>query len=258
MLLKPIIFPYKVYSEGARELAESFNSFCVYPDRKYRPRKNHLIVVWGAGSHPRWWPKNDPLYQAYHVLNNPNNVAQAINKRLTFTKLTEIGVSVPKWTLSKAEAMKWLDKDRIVVCRTDLVGSGGKGIVLARKANELVDAKLYSLHIRHKTEFRVHVFKGKVIDIAEKRRRGDFQGELSVLIRNIDKGWVFCHNDVTCPENVQQEAIKAVLALGLDFGAVDIGYREKEKKPYVFEVNTAPGIEGQTVQRYAAAIRELL
>jgi len=48
-------------------------------------------------------------------------------------------------------------------------------------------------------------------------------------------------------------ALAAVSALGLDFGAVDIIYNEHENQYYVLEVNTAPGLEGTTVEKYAEA-----
>ena len=42
--------------------------------------------------------------------------------------------------------------------------------------------------------------------------------------------------------------------LGLDFGAVDIGHRLIDNKLFVFEINTAPGITGTTLDNYAKAI----
>ena len=49
----------------------------------------------------------------------------------------------------------------------------------------------------------------------------------------------------------------AIKALGLDFGAVDIIYNEAEDQHYVLEVNTAPGLEGTTLQKYTEAILEM-
>ena len=46
-------------------------------------------------------------------------------------------------------------------------------------------------------------------------------------------------------------ATNAIDAIGLDFGAVDVGYDEKTNTCVVYEINTAPGIEGSTVDWYA-------
>lgn len=83
-------------------------------------------------------------------------------------------------------------------------------------------------------EYRVHIFKGKSIRISEK----DFYEEGYVTIKptgNI--------------KHVRKAAKKAVEALGLDFGAVDILATDDEC--WVLEVNTAPGLGGTMPALYA-------
>jgi len=46
------------------------------------------------------------------------------------------------------------------------------------------------------------------------------------------------------------EGLASVMALGLDFGAVDIVYNENDNKAYVLEINTAPGLSGTTLEKY--------
>jgi len=255
-MARPILYPYRIHSQGARALAEALDTIMVYPDGKYVPRNNHVIVCWGAGAFPNWWnrvPRGTP------IVNNPREIGTAINKLRSFEKLSGLGVSCPPWTNNRVKALEWQAADKVVVARQNLTSSEGRGIVVADKSVKLPNCHLYTVHVRHRHEYRVHVWKGKVIDIAQKRRRNgaDRKKGLDSLIRNWGNGWIFAHEDVECPAAVTKEALKAVEALSLDFGAVDVGYREKNGKAYVFEVNTAPGIEGQTVGRYAAAIREL-
>ena len=99
------------------------------------------------------------------------------------------------------------------------------------------------------------MFKNEVIDVVQKRLRNgvkDQEGR-NEYIRNLANGWIFAHENVNCPDNVKQEALKAVAALELDFGAVDVVV-DKEGKAYVLEVNTAPGLENQqTIQAYTNA-----
>jgi glutathione synthase/RimK-type ligase-like ATP-grasp enzyme len=47
----------------------------------------------------------------------------------------------------------------------------------------------------------------------------------------------------------------AVQALGLDFGAADVGFNNN--KASVYEVNTACGLMGKTLEAYAEAIRHV-
>jgi glutathione synthase/RimK-type ligase-like ATP-grasp enzyme len=65
---------------------------------------------------------------------------------------------------------------------------------------------------------------------------------------------VYARAEILPPEELLSSACKAVNLLGLDFGAVDIGHRLIDNKFFVFEVNTAPGLEGTTLDKYAKAI----
>ena len=60
------------------------------------------------------------------------------------------------------------------------------------------------------------------------------------------------------PQQVLDQAKLAVKATGLDFGAVDIIWNNLQEKAYVLEINTAPGLEGQSVETYKKFLNELL
>ena len=78
--------------------------------------------------------------------------------------------------------------------------------------------------------------------------------EFDGYVRNLANGWVFCRDNVVEPDGLRDAAVSACAALGLDFGAVDIIWNERENKCYVLEVNTAPGLQGTTLENYANAI----
>jgi glutathione synthase/RimK-type ligase-like ATP-grasp enzyme len=120
----------------------------------------------------------------------------------------------------------------------------------------LVNAPLYVKYKKKRKEYRVHVFKGQVIDVAEKRRRrkDERPATFDGYVRNLANGWVFCRDSIVKPADLDGLAIAACAALGLDFGAVDVIWNEKENKCYVLEVNTAPGLQGTTLTNYTNAI----
>jgi glutathione synthase/RimK-type ligase-like ATP-grasp enzyme len=75
-------------------------------------------------------------------------------------------------------------------------------------------------------------------------------------IRSHGAGWVYCVRDIRHIDSVYEIGIRAVQALGLDFGAVDV-YFWKDC-PHVLEVNTAPGLSGATtISAYADKIKFL-
>ena len=66
---------------------------------------------------------------------------------------------------------------------------------------------------------------------------------------------MFAIKDVDASEHTKTTAIKAVQALGLDFGGVDI-VETPDGTGYVIEVNTACGLHGTTITKYCEAINK--
>jgi glutathione synthase/RimK-type ligase-like ATP-grasp enzyme len=192
---------------------------------------------------------------SYHNhLNYPDAVAKAIDKKSAFAHMKAAGVSVPEVTVDAQVAKGWVEEGKEVVARKTLTGKGGAGILIVNKETAFPTCPLYTLYKRKKSEYRVHIFNGHVIDFQQKKRRKGQPADDK--IRTAGNGWVFCREGITLPESAKAESIRAVSSLGLVFGGVDVIWNEHEQKAYVLEVNTAPGIEGTTVISYANAIRE--
>jgi D-alanine-D-alanine ligase-like ATP-grasp enzyme len=167
------------------------------------------------------------------------------------------GINVPDFTTDINDAKRWIAEDKIVFCRTLLRANSGRGIVIAKVVAELVRAPLYVKYIRKEKEYRLHVFNGKVIDLVEKRRRTGFQEATNYnkYVRSYEQGWIMARDGVVVTEETRSQAIRAVQALGLDFGAVDI-VMDRNGKPMILEVNTAPGIQGTTLDNYKKAVQQ--
>jgi UDP-N-acetylglucosamine:LPS N-acetylglucosamine transferase len=190
---------------------------------------------------------------------------QRVGRRIPFIlhsgtdKLTQLErfkdaqVSTVDFTTDRGIALQWLP-DSLVVCRTLLRSSQGRGIVVAETGEQVVPAPLYTKYFKKKREYRVHVLNQEVIDVQEKRARADYQGQRDVRIRNLANGYVFCRDSVTEPDGLRELAKNAVAALGYSLGAVDIAYNEHHNKLVVLEVNATPGMQGATLESYANAI----
>lgn len=157
-----------------------------------------------------------------------------------------------QFTQSIEEAKEWA-KTATVVCRKLTHASEGKGIVVAETPQEVVAAPVYTLYRKKKKEFRIHIFKDKVVHVLEKRmKQGVEHGDTK--IRNTANGYVFCSENVVEPEGIRELALKASKVTKSDFKGVDIGYNEAKKELFVIECNSAPGIEGTNVKRYVDVI----
>lgn len=250
MVMKLRILPYKMSSESARLLARELGCLRIYPNRNtYVPRRNHLVVNWGLSVIPSWMER----MPSNRVLNHPTAVAMSSNKIYTFRAFAEHGVKHPTWTQDINIAKEWVSNGSTVYCRTTVTGHGGEGIVLANCIDEIVEAKLFTKGVDNETEYRVHVFDGQVIDFIKKARRRGEEVQPSRYIRNHKQGWVFVREGVELPQEVKEEAVRAIKSLSLDFGAVDICYTSSGEA-CVFEVNTAPGIMGTSLERYKQAL----
>lgn len=212
----------------------------------------HTVINWGCSNVP------NRLLGGGRTINPVAAVAIAANKLTTFQTLaTNPAINLPLFTTDRAVAHQWIvPEGRVVVCRTQLNGHSGAGIVVAAREEDLVDCPLYTQYIKKKYEFRVHVAFGQVIDIQAKRKRADFEGDVDYAIRNHARGWVYCRENIVEPHDLRAQAEAAIRTLGLDFGAVDIIHNEHQNKSYVLEVNTAPGLEGTTVEKYTNAFVE--
>lgn len=260
--MRIILYPYKIYSESAKALQnylkeQGLRCIRVFPSGRYRPRRNDIVINWGNSRYGRWDRANAngvrPYF--YRVFNEPACVSVASNKLSTLEILKQNSISVPEFTSSYADAVDWMESEVIFLERHSLTGHSGAGIRVIKGEEILAEAPLYVQYIKKKDEYRVHVFKGQVVDVQKKRKRDGWRDNenYSSEIRNLSTGWVFTREDVVEPEGLRELAIASVQALGLDFGAVDIIHNTK-KGLFVLEVNTAPGLEGQTVEKYGQAI----
>lgn len=238
-----VVRPYSMRSKSAKALANALGC-----QRLQQPVGNVAVVNWGSGG--------------YQGLNKPDAVSRAVNKVATLSWLKSAGVRTPDWTTDPREAKQWLREGATVMCRTKLNGHSGQGIVVAKTILDLVDAPLYTKYVNKEKEYRVHVFNGKVIDARQKVKATDGRAVTSEYINTHTNGYVFKFADP--PSDARQQAINAVKALGLDFGAVDVvvesvtgtGGIGISYRAYVLEVNSAPGLTGTTITRYVDAIKE--
>ncbi len=193
------------------------------------------------------------------IINKPEAIKTASNKLHSFNSLNG-HVDIPQFTTSLDEANKWLAKGVTVVCRHKLTGHSGEGIeIIKPKADKPIpEAKLYVKYIPKAEEYRIHVIHDNAFFVQRKARTKDVPDDkVNWQVRNHANGFIYAHKDVEVPEEVRVMAVKAVKALGLDFGAVDIIYNEKKNKYFVLEINTAPGLYGTTLEKYVEIFQKL-
>lgn len=250
------VLPYKQGSRGAKALATALGGKVLKLEgSKFVRRPSDLIINWGNSAEA-----------ARATLNNDGGrLVQATNKLEFFKKLEGKEYLPPFWTTAAAIP----DDQFPVVCRQILQGHSGAGIVVANDRDSLVPCPLYTKYVKKKHEYRVHVgrrwvdfgvgtataigVEGEVvyetISVQQKKRRHDHP-DPNWQVRNHANGFIYARSNVNPPASVLEVAKDVLKELGLDFGAVDVIWNEHESKAYVLEINTAPGLEGSTVEDY--------
>jgi hypothetical protein len=254
-----IINPYKHGSRGAKALQAALKLRGIKTtviQRQPRDVKS-IIINWGSssfqysvGMHP-------------FIINTPHSVMEMTNKRRFFQRVGHTDL-VPKWTTDPMEAFRWQTK---VMARYKLEGSGGAGIVVwdpdINAAADFPDnAPLYTKYENKTHEFRIHLgrsFYGKEFapfliqrkifqKTAERPAPGDWN------IRNHANGFVFVRESGYPTPRVVIDTARTFMDehfATLHFVALDVIFHEKSNRAYILEGNTAPGLEGNTINSYA-------
>lgn len=238
------VLPYRQGSRSAAALAEALGGRVLkLQGSRFIPRRDDVIINWGnTDAHGR-------------ANRNGLDLRIASNKLTFFQRMPE-GITPDYWTNRGGIP----DDAFPVVCRTVLAGHSGDGIVMATTRDQLVDAPLYVRYVKKTDEYRVHVgiHNGEAIVIAtqKKARRRDVpDNEVNWQVRNHQNGFIYAREGIDPQPGVLEVARQALMASGLDFGAVDVIWNERQQRAYVLEINTAPGLEGQTVLDYANFFR---
>jgi len=284
-MILPKIFPYKMGSKSATALAKSLQCLKVYPDRHYHPRNNHLIINWGNSIEPKWYENTKDF------LNHPAHVKVFTNKllflRSMLAKFRNFGLkdAIMDFTVSPTPQhfLKYP-----IYCRTLLASHSGKGIIIVNEGDNIPPAQLYTEKLPIGEEYRLHFFRDYDNMILSEKPETNYSFHADSLkysnhlfhtqqkkkmtteklaelgftfnenVKSYENGWVFAINDIVPIKNVILQEIKMLARnIPLDFFAIDVNI-DKNGNWQVIEINTAPGLEGTTLEKYTQEFNNLL
>lgn len=237
---------------GASKLARRLRLSISFRDDTTISRRYDLRphINWG-------WRSQEPGVTEGYLNADPR---VAVSKVQTFEKWQEKGLPVPRWHKECHELMKLIPEGRCILARQDGL-SGGKNMTIVSLDQGEFDHRVdfYVERLSCFREFRIHVFCGEVIHRQAKFVPRGFEG----IARNWENGCYFTSEGLDRWVNggqlrdLEELSKRAVEVLGLDFGAVDL-LLTKKMKPYLLEVNTAPGLRSErTYKAYEQAVRKL-
>lgn len=246
------LWAWNSHSQGARELAELLDIPRIrHEGSKFKPSSNKIVINWGSSTNL------DAYHERIQWVNHPSLISNVQNK-LWFFRDQQVNsqARLVPWTVSQDVAREWNEKSSVVV-RNILTGHSGNGIIVVPPNGDIPRAPLYTKYIPKDAEYRVHIVDGVVIDVQRKIRDPDRE-PTDWKVRSYDRGFIYVRRGIQPNTDVSVQARLAFTASTLDFGAVDIIWSEKKQQAFVLEINSAPGLVGSTVVKYAEALTNLI
>ena len=172
------------------------------------------------------------LMNGYYSVNHPAKTEICIDKVSTFQVLKHIGAPIPQFVTNQHQVPKHWEQ---IVCRADARGCKNEGMQIISQGEAILKAALYTEYFFHKKEYRVVVFKGKVVAIYSKEEDGE-------------GGWDLEYRQNKGFDLMNVQCVNAAKALGIDYVGFDVVAKTK-KDFVVLEANTGP-ILTEEVQEY--------
>lgn len=203
----------------------------------------------------------------YVLINHPDGVLNAADKRRTKEKFQEASIPTAEW---------WPDFDipekKFPIVVKHRFGSRGTGVYLmktpedlhqffATRGESLVKDKFIAEQFKnYRFEYRLHATATEVFLANRKGRVDGVPGDERWKHQFDNSVWFKEDNPLfhkpSTWEDIKATASKAITSLGMDFGAVDIKVNQKGEF-FIIEVNSAPSLGEVTRDHYIDMIPRL-
>jgi len=218
-----------------------------------------LTICWGA-RYPKVRLKHSTKrrIETMRYINNIFKIEQNADKYKALNIMRHSGVrvpnTIPKHLLSEAEENGLF---QYPIIGRKFYHQQGNGFYLcntheeALRAMNLVD--YFVEYIPNEDEYRIQVFGDDILRVSKKVQ---VQMDADKYCRSNNKGWHYAHK--VWRDNYQSmadEAKKAVMSLGLDFGGVDLVVSNNQ--PFIIEVNSGCGLGESGLIKFADKIRSV-
>lgn len=208
------------------------------------------------------------------IINPVQGLRNTRDKLLQHQILQQHGIRKPRFFETHIEAIAYMEETGNPVVAKRINHSKCKGMYRFMNVDELnasqdrrvFDSQYYYFEefVQCNREWRVHVSVAQDDEVIAYRKclRGDLEGD-KPWFRNNDNCYFKLDSDEDKKENwpeIVAECKRAIEALGMDIAAVDLGEYTKKgaREFYIFEVNSAPGMEENTRRAYEQAIDRIV
>lgn len=185
------------------------------------------------------------------IINQSRAIDSTSNKLTCRTILTQNGIACP--AVYDIDTIGMVTKFPVIA--RPFHHSQGRHFHICENAKELASRVKEGFYaqdmVEKKDEFRLFILNNKIIEASIKEK---MRPNADPMIRNHRRGWGFKRIRVAdLNQSLKNHALSAARILQLNWGAVDCCMSVSDK-PYIFEVNSAPGLIPRKAQKLAEKI----
>jgi hypothetical protein len=207
------------------------------------------------------------------VINTPEAIKISSNKYKMKEAFDVAGVITPEWTYNIDDLLGNEPVFSYPIVAKNVYGSRGTGNYKINSPEDLITWSrnrnlknyIFEKFKNYGKEYRVHVSKEGVFLMWRKLRRLDTPDDQKWFFNNRNCNWVGENHELfDTPSNINQikeECIKALNAVGLDIGACDVRVMNNVNSRVHFsiiEINSAPSISPVTEEAYIKEFNKLI
>lgn len=192
-------------------------------------------------------------------INSPESIIRMSNKHRLSDYLVNTDITVPKY-FSYIGDKRIPDGITLPFLFRERLRRGGRDIIFCENKENLPRQDGFLVpYFETSREYRVHVLFGEVQKVFRKMPPLGFLPEQNALaIRSSYFGWYYSHSNldqVLCAESLVSTCKEVAKVLGSAFCGIDIAWSRIIKKWIVWEVNSAPSLNGSTLNLYVNLIQ---
>lgn len=189
------------------------------------------------------------------IINQSRSIEQSANKLNCRTILSEHGIACPKvYDINSISAIQ-----KFPIIARPFHHSQGRNFHLCKTMDELKARMKEGYYaqdmVDKRDEFRLFILNNRIIEASIKEK---MRPNADPMIRNHRRGWRFQRIRVAdLNPALKNFAVSSAKVLALNWSAIDCCIANNDQ-PYIFEVNSAPGLIPRKAQKLAERINEWL
>jgi len=211
--------------------------------------------------------------EGYLIINSKEAVQNSASKKRMKECFAENNIKTAEYVITNnfADLLQFCKKfnEKTKFIAKPILGSRGEGILMFQNAQELLDHfernspanYVIEKYYTYSKEYRFHVTKNGCFYTCRKMHKADTPKDQRHIRNDSNCVWIVAENDLyekpTTFDQITQECVRALNAVGLDYGACDVRVN-RDGEFIIIEINSAPSFGERTLIEFEKIFPQLI